>query len=496
MKSATLLLFFFAASRVLHGQQIEFGSPSDTRHVLVDIKSSPGVWGDRYYVLYNDYGAALDMKNNMDSYLKIYSASQCKLLRSVYLNPLVSSSTKVYFNKVMLWKGRILGLYVIRDPGADHLPIHGQLFDLNGKPRGAHAIVGSFRRPADRGNPLGAFPELQYGFDYDSSNLVLLSTPKEHADNAAFTVMDTNLHIVRKISCSLPFSASRAALIQFRPQGDTLYVLARESVGRVDTYTLFLVRGDGGRVTRVPLWLNGRTILDARFSMNRSGDVLISGTCCQGDKRAKQKPADAVFALEVHGGKLVSSDVQEFSDKMGALDRKASKKGKMGEEILIDQIVPAPDGFAVFAQREGLIAMVGGSTQMIRGYYEVYGDVIFYKIDAEGKISWCRGLARQQTHNSVFETAAGPVYGYVSPGGIRVIYDGENSRQRHKDGIYVDTYDANGNCDSHFVALPRGFPKNAEFIWRTARQNGSGQIDVAWYRPGKKQMGALKLTLP
>lgn len=98
----------------LHAQQVKLGTPDYVKHKMLttDIRTSPGVVGDHYYVIYTDFGVAFGTKRNLDTYIKDYSIKRGHLTKSIYLNPVISQNSKgAFINHVYLWKDRFLVLF-------------------------------------------------------------------------------------------------------------------------------------------------------------------------------------------------------------------------------------------------------------------------------------------------------------------------------------------------------------------------------------------------
>lgn len=240
-------------------------------------------------MIYRDFGAAFDVKKDVDTYIKDYSIKRGHLTKSIYLNPVVDPEAKrLLINQVYLWKDRFLALFTEKDTPGGEFSINARLVDLNGKALGSPELLGFYPRMARPGGLSGViFPKgrttiaptptfgLLSAFSSDSSSLAILGVANGEKTQASLLIVDPELHVVDKLNCDFAIDENEFHLLQFREyRSDWMYVLIREgkALSRKDhTYDLFRIDTRTHRTSRIPIKVPGEIILDARFCFEPRG---------------------------------------------------------------------------------------------------------------------------------------------------------------------------------------------------------------------------------
>lgn len=506
----------------LHAQQIEFHSPDPLIHgpMTTDIRSSPGIVGDRYYVVYRDFGTQWDLRYNVDTYIKVYSLKGGSLLKTIYLNPLVSPDKKkqALVDRVILWKRHLFVLYSSKEPAGADFPLCGQLLDLKGRKVGDPVDFGYFPSGrqyatapgqyglADRGRngavPLDGF---RCSFNSDSSRMALFTLTRDSARPVRFVLINPDLQITAKIDCNLAVDPKAFRLLAFRQYHDqTLYALIREDPSgdrQTAAFALFAIDPEDGDAEKIPVGLPGKIILDANFAFDDEGKVVITGTYCDEPERGRITATQGVFTMAVAGDthEVIRSASYAFApgllQQLGGSKAAAGSAG-IGEIILIRNIFPLPGNrLAVMGQSHKNATPALGKPRAMNPYFDEYGNVLCYEIGPSGKVTWTNGVKRSSV-NLVLTTNNGPVFFDTITGEVQVFYDAEKKESRYQPTIYQEIYHDDGTRVSRSVPLTDRRERKREILWTTAQRVSAHQIVAAYYDPSKAEMGTVGIQVP
>jgi len=504
----------------LHAQQVKLGTPDYVKHKMLttDIRTSPGVVGDHYYVIYTDFGVAFGTKRNLDTYIKDYSIKRGHLTKSIYLNPVISQNSKgAFINHVYLWKDRFLVLFTEKSQSTSQFPVSGQLVDLNGKAVGSPVPLG-FYPHASRGTglvarsgtfmngrfvlgPLGA---LQTAFSSDSSTMAILTAPEGEKDQGTLVIIDSGLHVVDKLNCDFPIDANEFQLLQFRQHASgAMYVLIREgkTLSRKNaTYDLFRIDTRTHRTARIPLDVHGAIPLDARLGFDAQGNAVVTGTYAHEEGHGKLTATEGVFAIRVSGsnGLVMGTDVYPFpADLVRNLNsRRAAAKGKGLDQIIeMRKLVFLPGGgLAAMGQIHFHMVVAQGQTGALNQGAEEFGDVIYYEVSPEGKILWSGGVEREE-RNPEMMTTTGPIYLGNAQGHALVLYDAEKKDNHYRPAVYQELYDEKGTPKTGSAVIQWPRHNKSRILWSTAARLDEHHVVAAYYSLSDKAMGMVTITV-
>ncbi|HEX5554561.1 MAG TPA: hypothetical protein VFX43_15055 [Chitinophagaceae bacterium] len=504
----------------LHAQQVKLGTPDYVKHKMptTDIRSSPGVLGDHYYVIYRDFGAAFDVKKDVETYIKDYSIKRGHLTKSIYLNPVVDPEAKrLLINQVYLWKGRFLALFTEKNATGREFSINARLVDLNGKALGSSELLGFYPQVARPGGLSGViFPKgrstlaptptfgLLSAFSSDSSSLAILAVAKGEKTQASLLIVDPELHVVDKLACNFAIDENEFQMLQFRRyRSGPMYVLIREgkTLNRKHAiYDLFRIDTRTHRTSRIPIKVPEEIILDARFCFDAQGNVMVTGCYTHKHGHGKLTATHGVFAVRVSGsnGLVMGTEASPFpADLVRSLrSRSAAAKGKGLDEIIeMRKALPVPGGGIVAMGQVHYNSMSAqGRTGALNQYAEEFGDVIYYGISPEGKILWSGGVERTE-RNPIMMTATGPIYLGSAPGRALVLYDAEKKENHSRPAVYQELYEEGrtGKTGSALIPWPRH--NKSRIIWSTAVPLDEHHVVAAYYSLSDKAMGMVTITV-
>jgi hypothetical protein len=503
----------------LHAQQVKLGTPDYVKHKMLttDIRTSPGVVGDHYYVIYSDFGVAFGTKRTLDTYIKDYSIKRGHLTKSIYLNPVISpKDNSVYINHVYLWKDRFLVLFTGRNRSGSQFPVSGQLVDLDGRAVGSPVPLG-FLPHASRGKGLagladafggasimGPLRALEGVFSSDSSTMAILTAPEGEKDQGTLVIIDSGLHVVDKLNCDFPIDQNAFQLLQFRQHASgAMYVLIREgkTLSRKNaTYDLFRIDTRTHRTTRIPLEVHGAIPLDARIGFDVRGNVVVTGTYARDAGHGKLTATEGVFAIRVSGanGLVTGTEVQPFpADLVRSLNsRRAAAKGKGLDQIIeMRKVVPLGGGGVAAMGQIHFHTVVGqGQTGALTQYAEEFGDVIYYEVSPEGKILWTSGVERTE-RNPEMMTTTGPIYLGNALGRALVLYDAEKKDNHYRPAVYQELYDERGTPKGGSAVIQWPRHNKSRILWCTAVPLDEHHVVAAYYSLSDKAMGMVTITL-
>lgn len=522
MKSITLLILTLLISLQLFSQELKFNASDEIPHTgNGQIKSSPGIVGDNYYVWYNDYGSRFDFKNNIESYLKIYSIKKGTLIKNILLNPMVSEKEKkVLFNDIILWQGHIVGFYTLKNAMAGEFPIYAQLFDLKGGKIGKSVLLGSFphhfttvaQGPNQSGmtlingkNSLTPADELMYAFNSDSTQITLYtaSSPKR----IGFTTINPDLTIQHKVEdLDLPMDNGAFEIIQFmRESNNMLYILVNELHGLLkyeSSYVVYEVNTDTHKINKIPIELPEKVILNAKFLFNSAGDMTLTGTY-RNTKGflGKTNSTNGAFAIKIPANlhKATDLNIYEFPDEMVKTlrSKSAASKGKGLDEIIkIDHLIPLADhSILVEGQGEDSYVDQHGRTGAMNVLMFLHGDVIFYKITPDNKIAWSNYVTRIE-RNSDMLTSTGPIYASSYGDSIIVVHDVKRKENKMLPGIYFTDYQSTGTASQRYTPLPKKYNFDMDILWQTTQKINNNQLMVTYLRNMRNQTGTVVIPIP
>lgn len=512
-------LFLFAIPGPLQAQQLSFSPPDPLVHGPdCNIRSSPGILGQHYYILVNDYGTRVGLHNRIDSYLKIYNTQTGRLEKTINLNDQVADGAgrRIVFTDLMVWKGRLLGLYTMKRPASPSMEIHAQRFDAGGRKQGKPQVLGLFANPLkgryvsvgveDGMNLPGVADMLHCSFNSDSSAMVFFSLPERGKGDIGFTVVDPELRVLERIHMPMPAVADRNALMQFELDNNgRLYLLAagREGgrllpSGNAKSYfSLFILEAGHSRPKEISLYLPGHAVADAFLTRGRDGRLFVLGTCYADEKPGRHDGSAGTFAIAIDSssGEVRSTDLQMFSrETLKALhDRKtAYKSGKDKEIYLGVQAVPLPDGgIALWGQSRSTAIYTMGQTGAMRIVFNLFGNVALTRVGADGRIAF-QALVPRNRSNPALNTSTGPVYADYLGGRLTLLHDDDG--QRHRRGVFAERYDGRGRLQRSFTPLPKSFSR-VDIVWSTAKTLNAHQVIAAYHAPRKKDMGTAIITV-
>lgn len=519
--------FFYVTSILIltgvsaHSQQISYSTPASLRHGwrMTDIRSSTGATADNYYVVYRDFGGRWALKHHVNTYLKIYSLKGDSVLNTVYLNPLLSPEPKkVLVNQVVLWKNHLVVLFTTHNGVGNGALVGCQLLELNGKKKGRAVILGFLAKryntvpESSRPSPVFNRREariqangLKWAFNSDSSRMAVYVASKDLTQAAQFVVVDSTLRVRGKINCDFACGLEKINLVAFRRyrQG-TMYALISGHLPRDRknvVYDLVQIDSSGKKVHHIPLALRGADILDALFTLEASGRVVITGS--YHDYRGAGGPhtTQGVFTMTVAKGdrKITQQSSYEFaSDLVNQLGgkRAASKEKGLPSVIWICKMQPLPGNrIAVIGQSRTRAAQRVGTSTAMNQYFDANGTLLFYEITPSGEIGWAGGVKRHLLNLELAARTA-PVFFDGTSGIVQVLYDAAKQSNQYKPAIYLDTYSQSGPATSELMALEGRKQSRRRILWSTARRTEAGHVVAAYYDGPKKQMGTVEISFP
>jgi hypothetical protein len=495
----------------LHAQQLQFNAPSVLTHGRhCDIRSSPGVIGDNYYILYYDYSGRKADRDLPDSYLAVYSTGNGKLIHNVNLNTMVAGIGKdqhILFTDVFIWKNRLLGLYIVRSLSGTQLNLYARLLDEKGSSTGNPALLETLSYTSlsgrkDKSSDVNLMiNDLHYAFNDDSSSIAIYYTGDTWKGFDPVMII-TSLEHISKRKTGIQ---GNDQLLQCIPHGEnTLLMLVKRSAiaGKaLPAYGLLVAHTlEDKQPSYIPLSLPDKIIQDVRFHINEAGDIVATGTYTLSDKAVRLASTYGFFALRLDlQGKLLHSDIRPFADGMVsdlAGYKAAHKRKGLGDVIRMNRVIPlAATGLAAVGESLSRGSEATAYPVVLSPHYDVSGEIVLTGINPTGEIKWISYLNR---YYEDYPSASMPLPFYATGdenNHLLVIYD-ENGEQRTRQQIFIDHYGNKGIQDREWLPLPRSFNTRSTWIlWNTACNMHNDAIMVAYYNTWKKQLGTLKIDL-
>lgn len=479
MKKAQLLSWVvFTMISTTNAQTVKYTSSEklEQRQTSV-LNNSLGAMNGNYLVIEDDFGGALDMKNNIRSKVRRYSVSNLNAKNLVYLNPLVGNGAaddKIIFTDIFRWHDRIISFYTIKGKmNRKEFPIYARFFDRDLKPIGKDDVAlgtfysslnnESFRLtlPVDGRNTAVLRESFFYSLSPDSSKLLLfLQSPENGNFSVKLRILDRDLNQLNEVNAVIPVPGKEAELSALRVSNNgTVYLMLKnfktrsqrkESKDEDDYSTeLYSVNPATGKIQTKSIYIPGKSIRKPNLTI----DALSRPTviCTFSDDINDLLTVHGLYALKLDPVSLaqISSDQHRFSQEVLLHDvsEKDIKKGRGMLAVFMDRFTHRPDGgmYAIgrWSGKESVRYGTVADGQSVG--YNVYRTTIFCFIDPSGKIRWCNALETKSASINDFTIVNGAVL-FMRDNKAVVGYatsEGEKKKDKVR-GLQFDSFDDNG----------------------------------------------------
>ena len=447
MKKIISFLFVFSIeSTYLFGQSKNFffGPPVQMGYQkLGAAKGIAGVIGDNYYVIENDYGGRFDFNNNIRTIITRFSISDGRFKGRFNLNELIGNSrkeiNKILFCDVIAWKNKLVGFYTYKNPSGKNFLASAALFDPNGKLIKDGIDIGDFEHDYVNGsflwqggllvngrNTLSVVKNFQYRMTPDSSQIIVLCSPREGSGNVRFKTYDNSLSMQKEIVATIPLKEKVADMIDFgMDNGGNVYVLTKTYKSKAerkkvsdDDDNYFEVHvlnvNDNSRPTTIPIDIPGKTINNAELIVKNNDQAYCFGNYWNSDNKKSSGHVTGVFSVHINQtakpGQIARSnyDLPDSVLEYLSFDEKVKKTKANGLEAKFGLYQGVPDnagGMYVVIANEVVEATVRGTTGAMNSYVEMTKSFIISYINNDKQIKWAVGF-RELSRNPEMMTRA------------------------------------------------------------------------------------------
>jgi hypothetical protein len=195
-------------------------------------------------------------------------------------------------------------------------------------------------------------------------------------------------------------------------------------------YKILLIEPNSSEVKEFDIVLDGKTISDMSFRVNKNQDLIAAGFFSNKGRYSDEIAGTFYLSLDGKTKEVKTSGLKVF-EKTFLLNFMSARKAQRGDELRefkIDQIIERTDGGAYMVAEQRYVQTVTSynGRYVSTDYYYNFNDLIVASINSDGRINWVKAVPKTQ----VTVNDKGPYSSYsmdISGNSINFIYN-DNTR--------------------------------------------------------------------
>ncbi len=165
-------------------------------------------------------------------------------------------------------------------------------------------------------------------------------------------------------------------------------------------YKILLIEPQSTAVKEFDVVLEGKTISDMSFRVNKNQDLIAAGFFSNRGRYSDEIAGTFYLSLDGQTKEVKTSGLKEF-DKSFLLNFMSARKAKRGDELRefkIDQIIERNDGGAYMVAEQRYVQTVTSynGRYVSTDYYYNFNDLIVASINSDGHINWVKVVHKTQ----------------------------------------------------------------------------------------------------
>lgn len=263
---------------------------------------------------------------------------------------------------------------------------------------------------------------------------------KTKSPSFSYKVLDNSLNFVlQKDNIKLPFSNLSYTVHEFLLDNAANFYMLTELEGDKSNwfkdrpsylYKILLLETTSNEVKEYDIQLEGKTISDMSFRVNKNQDLIAAGFFSNKGRYSDEIAGTFYLSLDGKTKEVKTSGLKEF-DKSFLLQFMSARKAKRGDELRefkIDRIIEREDGGAYLVAEQRYVQTISSynGRYVTTDYYYNFNDLIVASIHPDGKINWVKMVPKTQ----VTVNDKGPYSSYsmgISGNAINFIFN-DNTR--------------------------------------------------------------------
>lgn len=258
--------------------------------------------------------------------------------------------------------------------------------------------------------------------------------------NFSYKVIDNSLNeLFGNDKIVLPFSNPNFTIHDYMLDKDANFYMLTEIEGEKGNwfkdrpsylYKILLIQPQSNDVKEYDVELQGKTISDMSFRVNKNQDLIAAGFFSNRGRYSDEIAGTFYVSLDGKTKEVKTSGLKEFDKSflLNFMSDRSAKRGSELREFKIDQIIERNDGGAYMVAEQRYVQTVTSynGRYMTTDYYFNFNDLIVASIDTLGKINWVKMVPKTQ----VTVNDKGPYSSYsmgISGNSINFIFN-DNTR--------------------------------------------------------------------
>lgn len=393
------------------------------------VKESAGIIEDKYLSVESDYGRGLDFKNNINTFISVYSLNTGKQINRFSLNVIAAGNTKevddIFFSKVFVWKNKIIGFYSLKYKKEDIFPVKAIICDINGKLikkvdyigdryYGGVQIMSSFLTNgeyqtdlASQGRSILLSTEgFSFSMNTDSSYLALVSGfPDVSKGKLKIRVFNPDLELVKEINPKINNMDESASLRKFAIDntGNIFICTSRKESGKKEkkndynTITeIHIAELNTEKTTSFKIDLQGLFPAEINIKFTKKNTPILMGSFTRNitNKTAYQKHGIFSATIDTKSMTVINFNKADFSAELlsNFLAEKQIKNGQglHGGFNVKYTFENQDNGIYFIMQNDYKVVTKHGTTGAMNIYQDMTNGYIVSSIGESGKIDWVK----------------------------------------------------------------------------------------------------------
>ena len=344
-----------------------------------------------------------------DHYLEKFDAESMSLIFSKELKmPMVQKNKHTQFEELFFLNGKLILFSSFYDKETRMSLAYAQSVTPDGELADDLKIIDQVQLEEK-----GDKSDFAFVLSSDSSKILEFKNDfkkRGKAFNFAYKVIDNSLNaIFGNDKISLPFTNPNFTVHDYMLDKNGNFYMLTELEGEKGNwfkdrpsylYKILLIEPNSKEVKEYDVELEGKTISDMSFRVNKNQDLIVAGFFSNRGRYSDEIAGTFYATLDGKTKAVKTKGLKEF-DKSFLLNFMSARKAKRGDELRefkIDKIIERNDGGAYMVAEQRYVQTVTSynGRYMTTDYYYNFNDLIVASINSDGKINWVKTVPKTQ----------------------------------------------------------------------------------------------------